>query len=50
MSYVGLYFRDGWKAPIKFYRFKCPKCGPVVNYKFGYDERLECPVCGARVA
>jgi hypothetical protein len=44
---VGLYMREGWKAPIMFYRFKCKVCGKwVVNYRMGCAERLVCPICG----
>ena len=50
MSAVGLHQREGWKGPIMFYRFKCPVHGYVVDYKHGHAERLECPICGARVA
>ena len=42
---VGYYMRDGWRSPIMFYAFKCPKHGCVVDYPHGWAERLECPVC-----
>jgi hypothetical protein len=36
---------DGWKAPIKFYRFKCKRHGWVVDYAHGFNARLYCPIC-----
>ena len=43
---VGYYMREGWRGPIMFYQFKCPKHGLVVDYPHGHAQRLECPVCG----
>lgn len=42
---VGLYMVKGWKKPIMFYQFKCPKHGIVINYPKGFNDRLECPIC-----
>ena len=43
--YLGEEKRAGWKEPIAFYLFKCPKHGYVKNYAKGHQEILECPEC-----
>ena len=43
--YVGDEIKEGWKEPLPFYVFICPKHGLVKNYAKGYDKRLECPLC-----
>jgi len=47
--YVGDRMKEGWKAPIPHYAFKCPKHGTVVNYAHGFNQRLECPECRREV-
>jgi len=37
--------KEGWKAPIPHYAFRCPIHGIVVNYAHGFNQRLECPEC-----
>lgn len=37
--------RDGWKAELPFYAFKCPNHGLVENYPHGYRNTLTCPKC-----
>ena len=36
---------EGWKGPLPFYRFRCPKHGMVESYLHGYYEVLRCPEC-----
>jgi hypothetical protein len=43
--YVGMATRDGWKAPMPFYAFECPKHGIQVSHPHGYGMELRCPVC-----
>ena len=43
--YVEDRMKTGWKEPIPHYAFKCPVHGIVVNYPYGYNQRLECPKC-----
>ena len=43
--YLGEEIKAGWKEPIPYYMFKCPKHGYVKNYAKGHDEILECPEC-----
>ena len=47
--YVGHRQRNGWRAPLPHYAFKCPVHGPVESYPHGYEQRLECPQCKAEV-
>ena len=42
---VGTRIKEGWKAPIKHYAFKCPKHEIVVNYPHGFKQRLSGPKC-----
>lgn len=42
---VGTRMKEGWKAPIMHYAFKCPVHGIVVSYPHGFEERLDCPKC-----
>ena len=44
-AYIGSRTYPGWNAAIPFYRFRCPKHGPVENYPQGYAEILRCPKC-----
>jgi hypothetical protein len=38
----------GWRQPIRYYWFKCPRCKQVVaDYPHGYSNQLECPRCNA---
>ena len=37
--------KQGWRAPIPFYAFKCDEHGLVENYPHGYEGRLDCPKC-----
>ncbi len=37
--------RHGWRKPLPFYAFKCPKHGIVEDYPHGYKGRLDCPKC-----
>ena len=43
--YVGHEKLEGWKEPVPFYVFKCPKHGYVKTYRMGYNESLICPEC-----
>jgi len=43
--YLGHYSQPGWSGELPFYAFRCRKHGIVVNYLYGYSERLECPKC-----
>ena len=43
--YVGDEKLEGWKEPVPFYIFKCPKHGLVKTYKMGYGDVLICPEC-----
>ena len=44
-KYLGKYKKPGFKEAMPFYAFHCKKHGYVVNYPYGYSERLECPKC-----
>jgi len=44
-AYVGSYAKPEWSGELPFYAFRCRKHGIVVNYLYGYSERLECPKC-----
>ena len=43
--YVGHRRLPGWRAPLPFYAFTCPKHGVVESYPQGYRETLRCPRC-----
>jgi len=43
--YVGHHKKPGWRGPLPFYAFRCPRHGMVVSYPCGYDGRLDCPLC-----
>jgi hypothetical protein len=43
--YVGHRWRSGWRAPLPFYAFTCPRHGVVLSYPHGYGETLRCPRC-----
>ena len=40
-----LRMRPGWKEPIMFYAFNCPKHGIVEDYPHGHGQRLMCMKC-----
>jgi len=42
---VGYRQKQGWRAPIMHYAFRCPIHGVVVDYKHGFKNRLSCPLC-----
>jgi len=44
-AYIGHRKKPGWKEPLPFYKFRCPKHGIVEDYPHGYNERLDCPLC-----
>ena len=44
-TYIGDEKPEGWKEPVPFYIFKCPKHGYVKTYSMGHDELLICPEC-----
>jgi len=44
-TYIGHQTRPGWRGTLPFYRFFCPKHGPIENYPQGYAEILYCPQC-----
>ena len=35
----------GFTAPVEFFFFECPNCGPVLTNPHGHDERIECTPC-----
>jgi len=43
-TYLGSWAKPGWKGPLPWYAFKCPKHDLVANYVQGGDE-LRCPLC-----
>ena len=43
--YAGNEKREGWKASVPFYIFKCPLHGYVKNYAQGFNRKLICPEC-----
>ena len=42
---VGYRIKQGWRAPIMHYAFRCPVHGVVVDYPHGYRDRLDCLRC-----
>ena len=46
--YVGHRWRPGWREPLPFYAFRCPRHGVVLSYPQGYGETLRCPRCWDR--
>ena len=44
-AHVGHRTRPGWRGHLPFYAFERPEHDLVVNYPYGYDERLDCPEC-----
>jgi len=44
-TYIGHQTRPGWRGALPFYRFFCPKHGPVENYPQGRAQVLRCPKC-----
>jgi hypothetical protein len=43
--YVGDRMREGWRGPIPFYAFRCPRHGVVEDYEHGFSRYLCCPKC-----
>ena len=43
--YVGHRRRPGWRAPLPFYAFMCPRHGIVESYPQGHGKILRCPRC-----
>jgi len=43
--YVEHRTRSGWRGPIAFFAFRCPEHGTVIDYRHGFNNRLECPEC-----
>lgn len=44
-AYIDHRTLPGWKGPLPFYAFTCPRHGVVEDYPHGYEQRLECPMC-----
>ncbi len=42
---VGTRMQKGFRKPIEYFAFRCSIHGIVVNYRYGYAERLSCPEC-----
>ena len=42
---VGYRMKEGWRAPIEHFAFRCPVHGIVVDYPHGVREVLRCPKC-----
>jgi hypothetical protein len=40
---VGYRQMPGWKGPLEFFAFRCPKHGVQIDYEHGYNHRLDCP-------
>jgi len=38
--------RGGWSDGIEVYAFRCPRHGVQTDYRHGFHERLDCPLCG----
>ena len=36
---------EGFSGPMEFFLIKCEKCGPVLAYPHGYEERIDCEKC-----
>lgn len=37
--------KDGWSDSIELYAFRCPRHGVQTDYRHGFYERLDCPLC-----
>lgn len=38
--------REGWSGRLGIYAFLCPRHGIQTDYQHGFDQRLDCPLCG----
>ena len=48
-AYLGKRRQPGWKDPLPFFAFRCPRHGIVEDYPHGYYSRLSCPICKAPI-
>jgi hypothetical protein len=44
-AFVGRRIREGWKAALPFYAFKCQVHGLVETWPSGWAQVLLCPLC-----
>lgn len=42
---IGFEKKEGWKAELPFYRFKCDIHGEQIDYEHGYGQVLYCDKC-----
>ena len=43
--FIGYEIQQDWRRSLPIYAFRCPRHGIQTDYKHGFYERLDCPLC-----